>query len=98
MEKKKFYSFEEINHELEILKIQKQLSYHKLMKSIDDTKETIFPTDEGEHKFLGLSVKNLSSIIGTTQKITSGPVGTIAKLAIPFLINWWIRRKKKSGN
>jgi hypothetical protein len=98
MEKKKFYSFDEINRELEILKIEKELSYRRLVKSIDNTKESIFPTDNGEHKFFGISATNISSIIETTQKISSGPIGTIAKLAIPFAINWWINRKKKSGN
>ena len=36
-----YHSYQQINKELEILKVEKDLAYHKLLKELDDTKESL---------------------------------------------------------
>jgi hypothetical protein len=38
---KVYHTFDEINRELEILKVEKDLAYHKLLKEFDETKESL---------------------------------------------------------
>ena len=82
METKKYSSYAEINHDLEILKIEKEIHYQKILLSIDKTKENILPS------------KSVSFIGDIYQKLFSGSVGTILKIAIPYAVNWYINRKK----
>lgn len=41
--KKVYYSFDEINKELEILKVERDLAYAKFMRELDETKESLKP-------------------------------------------------------
>ena len=82
METKKYSSYAEINHDLEILKIEKEIHYQKILLSIDKTKENILPS------------KSVSFIGDIYQKLFSGSVGTILKIAIPYAVNWYINRKR----
>ena len=82
METKKYSSYAEINHDLEILKIEKEIHYQKILLSIDKTKENILPS------------KSVSFIGDIYQKLFSGSVGTILKIAIPYAVNWYIHRKR----
>lgn len=43
MEVKTYTTYAEINKELEILKIEKDLAYQKLLKDIEETKESLKP-------------------------------------------------------
>lgn len=82
MEPKKYSSYAEIEHDLKILKVEKEIHYQKILLSVDKTKETIMPSR---------SVSFLGDII---QKATTGTFGTILKLAVPYAINWYINRKR----
>ena len=82
METKKYSSYAEINHDLEILKIEKEIHYQKILLSIDKTKENILPS------------KSVSFIGDIYQKLFSGSVGTILKIVIPYAVNWYINRKR----
>lgn len=82
MEPKKYSSYAEINQDLEILKLEKEIHYKKMMLSIDKTKESLAPS------------KTVSLISDIYQKATSGLLGTILKIVIPFAINWYINRKR----
>ena len=82
METKKYSSYAEINHDLEILKIEKEIHYQKILLSIDKTKENILPS------------KSVSFIGDIYQKLFSGSVGTILKIMIPYAVNWYINRKR----
>jgi hypothetical protein len=82
METKKYSSYAEINHDLEILKVQREIHYQKIVLSIDKTKESFLPS------------KTVSLISDIYQKATSGMLGTILKIAIPYAINWYINRKR----
>jgi len=82
MENKKYSSYAEIEQDLEILKVEKELYYQKMLLSIDKTKESILPS------------KSVSFVGNLYQKVFSGTYGTLLKIAIPYIINWYINRKR----
>ena len=82
METKKYSSYAAIDKDLEILKLEKELYYQKMLLSIDKTKESILPS------------KSVSFIGNLYQKVFSGTYGTLLKIAIPYIINWYINRKR----
>jgi len=53
-----------------------------MLLSIDKTKESILPS------------KSVSFIGNLYQKVFSGTYGTLLKIAIPYIINWYINRKR----
>lgn len=82
MEPKKYSSYAEIDHDLKILKTEKEIHYQKILLSIDKTKESILPS------------KSVSLVGDIYQKATSGILGTILKIAVPYAVNWYINRKR----
>jgi len=82
MEPKKFSSYSEIELELEILKLEKEINLQKIILDVEKTKESLLP-------------KNIvKEIFGDYKKILSNSSGTILNIAIPFLINWFTKRKR----
>jgi hypothetical protein len=79
---KKYSSYAEIDHDLKILKVEREIHYQKILLSIDKTKETFKPS------------KAVSLVGDIFKKATSGMLGTILKMVIPFAINWYINRKR----
>ena len=82
METKKYSSYAEINHDLEILKVEKEIHHQKILLSIDKTKECLSPS------------KTMSFIGNVYENAFSGVTGTIIKTLIPMVINWYINRKR----
>ena len=82
METKKYSSYAQIENDLEILKVEKELYYQKMILNVEKTKETILPS------------KSVSFVGNLYQKVFSGTYGTLLKLAIPYIINWYINRKR----
>ena len=82
METKKYSSYAQIENDLEILKVEKELYYKKMLLSVEKTKETILPS------------KSVSFVGNLYQKVFSGTYGTLLKIAIPYIINWYINRKR----
>lgn len=82
METKKYSSYAEIEQDLEILKLEKEIYYQKMLLSFDKTKETILPS------------KSVSLLGNLYQKVFSGTYGTILKLLIPYVFNWYINKKR----
>ena len=82
METKKYSSYAQINHDLEILKLEKEIHYKKMLLSIDKTKESFMPS------------KSLSFVNDLYKNIFSGSFGTLVKILIPYLINWYINKKR----
>jgi hypothetical protein len=82
MEPKKYSSYAEIDRDLQILKMQRELHHQKIMLSIDKTKEAFMPS------------KTVSLVGDIYQKATSGVIGTILKIAVPYAVNWYINRKR----
>lgn len=82
METKKYSSYAAIEQDLEILKLEKELYYQKMLLSVEKTKESILPS------------KSVSFIGNLYQKVFSGTYGMLLKIAIPYIINWYINRKR----
>jgi hypothetical protein len=82
MENKKYSSFAQIEQELEILNVEKEIHYQRILLSIEKTKESILPS------------KTISFVGNVYDKMFSGSFGTILKIAIPYLFNWYLNRKR----
>ncbi len=82
METKKYSSYKQIEEELEILKLERELYYQKALLSVEKAKESILPS------------KSVSLLGNLYQNVFSGTYGTILKIAIPFVVNWYTNRKR----
>ena len=82
MEPKKYSSYAEIELELEILKLEREINLQKIILDVEKTKESLLP-------------KNiLKSLIGDYKSILSNSSGMILNIVIPLLINWLTKRKR----
>ena len=79
---KKYSSYAEIELELEILKLEKDINFHKLVKSFHETKESFTPQNI------------VSGFLGSYKTILSNSYGTILNMVIPFAIKWFLNRKR----
>jgi hypothetical protein len=82
METKKYSSYAEIEQELQILKMEREIQYQKIVLSIDKTKESILP------------FRKVNKILESVSNFSSGTYGTILKTLIPIAINWYVNRKR----
>ncbi len=83
METKKYSSYEQIELELKILKLEKELSYQKMVWNVQKINES-------------LTVKKIiNEGIGYYKSIFSNSYGMILAATIPIIIKWL---KKKRGN
>ena len=82
METKKYSSYAQIENDLEILKIEKEIHYQRILLSIERTKESIVPS------------KAMSFVSNVYENVFSGVTGTIIKTLIPIAINWYKNRKR----
>lgn len=73
MEKKKYSSYAQIDRELEILKIEKEISYQKLLFGIKKTKDSLTPGNL------------VSGVIGSSLHAFSGNYGALVNMAIPYV-------------
>lgn len=78
MENMVYYSYKEIDRDLEILKLQKEIDYQKLSLSIEKTVEGLSPHSMIQNILGGFS--------GAITKY-----GLLQKIVIPFLINKFIK-------
>lgn len=82
METKKYSSYAEIERDLKILKLEKDIHYQKILLSVEKIKED-------------LSQSKSVSFAGKVFKTAfSGSLGTVLRIAIPYVINWLINRKR----
>jgi hypothetical protein len=82
METKKYSSYAQIELELEILKVERELNLKRIVLNVEKTKESLLP-------------KNLlKSFLGDYKSILSGYSGTVLNIAIPLIINWITKRKR----
>jgi hypothetical protein len=84
METKKYSSYAQIELELEILKVERELNLKRIVLDVEKTKESLLP-------------KNLiKSFLGNNKSILSNYSGVILNIAIPIIISWI--KKRKRGN
>ena len=82
METKKYSSYAQIECELEILKVERELNLQKIVLNYEKTKESLLP-------------KNLlKSFLGDYKSVLSNYSGTVFNIVIPLLINWFTKRKR----
>lgn len=82
MEPKKYSSYAQIETELEILKLEKELNYQKLALSIQETKDSF-------------TLQNMASgFLGSYKTIFSNSYVTILKTVLPYIISWIINKKR----
>ncbi|WP_339919278.1 DUF6327 family protein [uncultured Flavobacterium sp.] len=79
---KKYSSYDQIDRELEILNIEKEISYQKIILGYHKTKESITP------KHL------VNNLLGSFKTGFNGSYGTILNIAVPFVIKWIIDKKR----
>jgi len=84
METKKYSSYEQIELELKILKLEKELSFQKMIWNVQKAKEELSPQNL------------IGEVVGSYKSILSKTYETILSNIIPILINWL--SKKKRGN
>ena len=85
MDKKIYTSFEQIDTDLEILSVEKEINYQKVVLGFQRTKEQFAPT--GLVKNLFSTVKNVYSGISNTNN-------TVLSIAIPLVIKWILNKKR----
>ena len=79
---KKYASYDQIELELQILKLEKEINYQKLVFSIQKTKESITPQNL------------LNGFLGSYKDILSSSYGSIIRFAIPYIIKWYQNKKR----
>ena len=82
MQTKKYSSYAQIDSELEILKVEKEISYQKLVLSVQKTKESF--------TFLNVATNVLDGVKSTFFS----SYGTIFKMLIPIVIKWFTNKKR----
>ena len=83
MNKKKYTSYQEIDAELQILKVQKELHYYKLKQSIESTQRQLTPE------------KLLSNATESVKSYLQDSLGTIIQNLIPWVLGWFLNKKKR---
>ena len=79
---KKYASYDQIELELQILKLEKEINYQKLVFSIQKTKESITPQNL------------LKGFVDSYKNSLSSSYGSILSLAIPYIIKWYQNKKR----
>jgi len=82
MQSKKYASYAEIERDLEILKIEKEVSYQKLVLSFQKTKESIT-----RQNIVG-------GLFSSAKEYISDSYPKILESILPFAINWFINKKR----
>jgi hypothetical protein len=82
MDAKKYSSYAEIDRELEILKLEKEISYKKLVLSFQKTSEVITPENI------------ISSFLSPYKDVIPSQLLSIFKAVTPYIISYFINRKR----
>jgi hypothetical protein len=80
MDPKRYSSYADIDRDLEILKLEKEIQYQKLLKTLGETKENLSPD-----KFLG-------GIPGVAIDVVSGLAGPLKGVAISYILKKIFKR------
>lgn len=79
---KKYSSYAQIDIELEILKVEKELNLKRIVLDVEKTKESFLP------------LNLIKGFVGDYKSILSNYSGTIINIAVPILMNWLFKRKR----
>ena len=92
MANKKYSSYAEIESDLEILKLEKEINYQKLILNLQKTKDSFTPQNLVSD-FVGSYVESAKLPLGN---LIPNAIPFIMKTALPLLLQWIF--KKKRGN
>ena len=81
MEPKKYSSFEQIERDLQILKLEREIHYNKIVLNYEQTKENLTPR---------------SLLSGLLHFSIPRNLGSIIKFFAPILIQWFFNKKRGS--
>lgn len=81
MEPKKYTSFEQIERDLQILKLEREIHYNKIVLNYEQTKENLTPRSL------------LSSLLHFSIPRN---LGSIIKIIGPLVIQWFFNKKRGS--
>ncbi len=84
MEAKKYSNYAEIEKDLEILKLEKEIQYQKLLLSVQKTRESFTPQ--------GI----VSNFLSSYKTIFSESYMTIINMALPYVVKWLFKKFKKT--
>ncbi len=84
MEAKKYSNYAEIEKDLEILKLEKDIQYQKLLLSVQKTRESFTPQ--------GI----VNNFLSSYKTIFSESYMTIINMAIPYVVKWLLKKFKKT--
>ncbi len=82
MESKKYSSYAQIELELEILKVERELNLKRIVLNVQKTKESFMP------------INLIKGFVGDYKSILTKYSGSILNIAIPILINWILKTKR----
>jgi hypothetical protein len=82
MEVKKYSTYAQIEKDLEILKLEKEIEYQKLVISFQKTKESFTPQ--------GI----VNNFLSSYKTIFSNSYIDIINIALPYLIKWMLKKKR----
>jgi hypothetical protein len=82
METKKYSSYSDIDRELEILKLEKELNYQKLILSFKQTKDAVTPENI------------INGFLAPYKETIPNPFRSILQTVIPYLISYFLNRKR----
>ena len=79
---KKYSSYDQINFDLEMIKLEREIHLQYILFNVEKTKESLQP----ENLF--------REALATLKCKLSNSYGMILQIAIPYLINWLIHKKR----
>lgn len=82
METKKYSSYAEIERDLEILKLEKEINYQKLILNVQKTKDSITPENI------------IRGFFDSYKNILSNSFVSILKSVVPYIISYFLNRKR----
>jgi len=82
MESKKYSSYAEIDRELEILKLEREISYQKLVLSVHRTTDSITPENI------------VSGFLAPYKDAIPNQLLSIVKAVFPYVISYFLNRKR----
>ena len=89
MMKQRFNSYEEVNQQLEILKIERQISYHRLMKHTSSISDSFTLPN-----FLKLGIGTIGNSIGNSIRNSNQFKVFIYTTLIKFVLRKVFKRKQ----
>ena len=79
---KKYSSYDQINYDLEMIKLEREIHLQYILLNVEKTKESLQPENLFQEVLASLKFK------------LSNSYGMILQIVIPYLINWLIHKKR----